>query len=259
MPFADVTGARLHYRFDGPDNAPTLLMSNSLGTNLGMWDPQTPALAAHYRVLRYDSRGHGQSTVTHGPYDIAQLARDALGLLDALRIDRAMFCGLSMGGMVGQWLGANVPQRIGKLALCNTAAQIGAADVWNARIDAVSQGGMASIADGVIARWFTPAFAAAAPDAIAKARNMLLTTPANGYIASCAAVRDMDLRESAERIVVPTLVIAGTHDAATPPAAGRFLAEKVAGARYVELSAAHLSNIEAEADFTRALTEFLAS
>src|SRR4030095_5575830 len=126
MPFADVTGARIHYRFDGPDDAPVLLMSNSLGTNLGMWDPQIPALAARYRVLRYDSRGHGQSAVTPGPYDIAWVARDALGLLDALRIDRALFCGLSMGGMVGQWLGANAPQRIAKLALCNTAAQIGA-------------------------------------------------------------------------------------------------------------------------------------
>ena len=259
MPFADVSGARIHYRFDGPDDAPVLLMSNSLGTNLGMWDPQIPALAARYRVLRYDSRGHGQSAVTHGPYDIALVARDALGLLDALRIDRAMFCGLSMGGMVGQWLGANAPQRIAKLALCNTAAQIGAADVWNARIDAVMNGGMAAIVDGVVARWYTPAFVAAAPDAIASSRNMLLTTPANGYIASCAAVRDMDQRSTAERIAAPTLVITGTHDAATPPAAGRFLADKIAGAQYVELAAAHLSNVEAEADFTRALTKFLAA
>jgi 3-oxoadipate enol-lactonase len=259
MPFADVTGARIHYRLDGPDDAPVLLMSNSLGTNLGMWDPQMPALTARYRVLRYDSRGHGQSAVTNGPYDIAQLARDALGLLDALRIDRAMFCGLSMGGMVGQWLGANAPQRIGRLALCNTGAQVGTPDLWNARIDAVMQGGMAAIVDGVIARWYTPAFVAAAPDAVARTRSMLLATPAKGYIASCAAVRDMDQRASAERIAVPTRVIAGTHDAATPPAAGRFLADKIAGAKYVELAAAHLSNVEAEADFTRALAEFLAA
>jgi 3-oxoadipate enol-lactonase len=259
MPFADVTGARLHYRFDGPNGAPVLLLSNSLGTNLGMWEPQMPALATRYRVLRYDSRGHGQSAVTPGPYDIAQLARDALGLLDALRIDHAMFCGLSMGGMVGQWLGANAPQRITRLTLCNTAAQIGAADIWNARIDAVMNGGMAAIVDGVIARWYTPAFVAAAADTVARTRDMLLTTPANGYIASCAAVRDMDQRASAGRIAVPTLVIAGTHDAATPPAAGRFLADEIAGARYVELATAHLSNVEAEADFTRALTEFLAA
>jgi 3-oxoadipate enol-lactonase len=259
MPFADVTGARLHYRFDGPDSAPVLLLSNSLGTNLAMWDPQVPALAAHYRVLRYDSRGHGQSSVTHGPYDIAQLARDALAILDGLRIDRAMFCGLSMGGMVGQWLGANAPERISRLALCNTAAHMDARDAYNARIDAVSKGGMDVVADAVIARWFTPAFIANAPDAIAKTRNMLVTTPAAGYMASCAAVRDMDQRASAERIRVPVLVIAGTHDLATPPAAGRFLAEKIAGARYVELAAAHLSNVEVEADFTRALTEFLAA
>jgi 3-oxoadipate enol-lactonase len=259
MPFADVTGARLHYRFDGPEEAPVVLMSNSLGTSLGMWDPQVPALSKRWRVLRYDSRGHGQSTVTPGPYDMAQLARDALGLLDALHIGRALFCGLSMGGMVGQWLGAHAPQRFSRLALCNTSAYMDVADAYNARIDAVMKGGMAAVADAVIARWFTPEFAAVAPDAIAKTRSMLLATPAAGYVASCAAVRDMDLRASAAQISVPTLVIAGTHDAATPPAAGRFIADGVKGARYVELAAAHLSNVEAEEEFTRSLGEFLAA
>ncbi|MEO5765457.1 MAG: 3-oxoadipate enol-lactonase [Casimicrobiaceae bacterium] len=259
MPVADATGARLHYRFDGPDDAPVLLLSNSLGTDLRMWDPQMPALAARYRVLRYDSRGHGQSAVTHGPYDVALLARDALGLLDALRIERVMFCGLSLGGMVGQWLGANAPQRIARLALCNTAAHMGAPDAYDARIEAVGKGGMAAVVDAVISRWYTPAFIAGAPAAIAKTREMLLATPAAGYIAACAAVRDMDQRASAGRIGAPTLVITGTHDLATPPTAGRFLSETIAGARYVELSAAHLSNIEAEAQFTRALAEFLAA
>lgn len=259
MPHADVPGARLHYRFEGPDNAPVLLLANSLGTNLAMWEPQMPALTARYRVLRYDSRGHGESSVTPGPYDIALLSRDVLGLLDALDVDRVLFCGLSLGGMVGQWLGANASQRIARLALCNTAAQMGAPDAYNTRIEIVSQRGMAAVVDAVIDRWYTPAFIAVAPDEIAKTRHMLLDTPAAGYIASCAAVRDMDQRASAERIRVPTLVITGTHDLATPPAAGRFLAEKIAGARYVELDAAHLSNVEADAAFTRALTEFLAA
>jgi 3-oxoadipate enol-lactonase len=259
MPFADVAGARLHYRFDGPDGAPVVLLSNSLGTELAMWAPQMDALVARYRVLRYDSRGHGQSSVTHGPYSIAGLARDALGLIDALALPQVMFCGLSMGGMVGQWLGANAPTRISKLALCNTGAQIGTPDIWNARIEAVVQGGMAAIVDAVLARWYTAGFMTAAPAEVAITRAMLLATPAAGYVAACAAVRDMDQRATASTIRMPTLVIAGTHDAATPPSAGRFLADAIAGSRYVELSAAHLSNVEAAPAFTQSLTDFLAA
>jgi 3-oxoadipate enol-lactonase len=258
MPFADVAGARLHYRFDGPEHAPVLLLSNSLGTSLAMWEPQIDALAARYRVLRYDSRGHGQSAVTPGPYEIAGLARDALGLIDALGLSQVLFCGLSMGGMVGQWLGANAPARVAKLVLCSTAAQIGAPDLWNARISAVVHGGMAAIVDGVIARWYTAGFIAEAPDAIATTRAMLLATPATGYVAACAAVRDMDQRATAALIRTPTLVIAGTHDAATPPAAARFLVDAIPGARYVELPASHLSNVEAAPAFTQALIDFLA-
>jgi 3-oxoadipate enol-lactonase len=224
-----------------------------------MWDPQIAALAATHRVLRYDSRGHGQSAVTPGPYTIEQLARDALHLMDALGIERARFCGLSMGGMVGQWLGTHAPQRFDRLVLCNTSALIGPPEAWNARIDAVRNGGMAAIVDAVLARWFTAPFLAQATDAVARTREMLLGTPADGYVASCAAVRDMDQRESAAHIAVPTLVIAGTHDVATPPADGRFLAEKIKGARFVKLPAAHLSNIEAAPAFTRALTEFLST
>jgi 3-oxoadipate enol-lactonase len=233
------------------------MLSNSLGTNLEMWAPQMDALASRYRVLRYDSRGHGQSAVTPGPYTVAGLARDALGLLDALRLDRVLFCGLSLGGMVGQWLGANVPQRIARLALCNTAAHMDAADAYNARIDAVVRGGMTSVVDAVIARWYTPAFIAAAPDAIATTRAMLLATPAAGYVASCAAVRDMDQRAEVASITVPTLVIAGTHDGSTPAADGRAVADAIPGARFVELDAAHLSNWEQSEQFTQALLGFL--
>ena len=179
------------------------------------------------------------------------------GVLDALGIDRAHFCGLSMGGMVGQWLGAFAPQRLHTLVLCNTSARIGTAETWNTRIDAVRKGGMAAIVDTVLARWYTPEFLAQADDAVARTRAMLLGTPADGYVASCAAVRDMDQREDASRIAVPTLVIAGTFDFVTPPEDGRFLAQKIRGARYAELPAAHLSNIEAPPAFTRALTEFL--
>lgn len=259
MPFADVAGARLHYRFDGADDAPVVMLCNSLGTDLSMWDGQVPALTRHYNVLRYDSRGHGQSGVAPGPYTIEQLGRDAAALLDALGLTQVRFCGLSMGGMVGQWLGANAARRLSRLVLCNTAARIGTAEVWNARIDAVNTGGMAAIVENVVARWYTAPFIASSPAAIDKTRAMLLTTPAAGYVASCGAVRDMDQRESVSRIRVPTLVVAGAHDTVTSPADGRLLVERIAGAQYVELPAAHLSNIEAEAAFTSAVTAFLAA
>jgi 3-oxoadipate enol-lactonase len=258
VPFADVAGARLHYRFDGPADAPVVLLSNALGATLAMWDPQVPALAARRRVLRYDSRGHGGSGVTPGPYTIEQLARDALGLIDALRIQRVRFCGLSMGGMVGQWLGAHAPQRLAQLILANTAARVGPPEAWNTRIEAVRSGGMAAIADAVLGRWFTPAFHAASPAEVRQVRAMLLASPPDGYVACCAAVRDMDQRDAVAAIAAPTLVVAGTHDLSTPPAEGRFLAGRIAGARYVELPAAHLSNIEAADAFTRALIGFLA-
>jgi 3-oxoadipate enol-lactonase len=257
MPFLDLAGARFHYRIDAPVAAPVVMFSNSLGTNLAMWESQLPSLTTHYRVLRYDARGHGESAVTSGPYTIEQLARDALALLDALEIERVNYCGLSMGGMVGQWLGANAPRRLDKLVLANTTAKIGSPETYNARIDTVRNGGMIAITDAVLARWFTPAFLTASPTAVARVRAMLDGTPPDGYIACCEAIRDMDQREIIGEIGVPTLVIAGTHDIPTPPTDGRFLADRIKGARYVELPAAHLSNIEAAPAFTSALIQFL--
>src|SRR5437762_2495109 len=257
MPFLDLAGVRVHYRIDGPDAAPVVMLSNSLGTNLAMWESQLPSFTTRYRVLRYDTRGHGESAVTSGPYTIEQLARDALALLDALEIERMNFCGLSMGGMIGQWLGARSPGRLTKLVLSNTTAKIGSPETYNARIDTVRNGGMVAITDAVLARWFTPAFMTASPTAVARVRSMLNATPPGGYIACCEAIRDMDQREIVAAISVPTLVIAGTHDVPTPPTDARFLADRIKGARYVELPAAHLSNIEAAPAFTSALTEFL--
>lgn len=260
MPYADVPNvpnARLRYRFDGPDEGPVLVLANSLGTDLGLWAAQMPAFTKQFRVLRYDSRGHGLSAVPPGPYSVAQLAADVVGLLDALGIARAHFCGLSLGGMVGQWLGVQAPERINRLVLCNTAARIGTPAIWNTRIDAVRQGGMAAITEAVLARWFTAPFLAQSPAAVEQVRAALLATPADGYIACCAAVRDMDQREFVAAIRLPTLVIAGTHDQATPPADGQFLATQIAGAHYVELDAAHLSNIEQARRFTETVLDFL--
>lgn len=257
MPTARLTDVTLNYQIDGNASAPPLLLSNSLGTSFEMWEPQMAALSARFRVIRYDSRGHGRSSVTPGPYTIEQVATDAVGLLDALDVPRAHFCGLSMGGMVGMWLGVNAPQRIDRLVLANTAAKIGTSELWNARIEAVRQGGMASIASAVLARWFSPPLLEAPTPIVTRMRATFEAVSAEGYAASCAAVRDMDQRHLVSRIRAPTLVIAGTEDFATPAADGRYVAEHIPNARYVELPAAHLSNVQAAPAFTQALLSFL--
>lgn len=257
MAFVDLHGSRFHYELDGPADAPVLVLSNSLGTDLSMWEPQLPAFTHHFRVLRYDTRGHGGSAVTPGPYTIEQLARDVPALLDALGVERASFCGLSMGGAIGTWLATHAADRFEKVVVCNTAARFGTPEVWNARIDAVRKGGTAAIAQGVIERWFTEGFRARNPKIVETIRRTLLNTLAPGYIACCEAVRDVDQRESLAGVSLPTLVIAGTRDPSTPPADGRFLAERIPGARYVELDTAHLSNLEAPEAFSEAVVSFL--
>jgi 3-oxoadipate enol-lactonase len=257
MPFAESNGARLNYRFDGPADGPVLVLSNSLGTNLSMWDPQIPALAAQFRLLRYDTRGHGQSSVTAGPYTITQLGRDVVGLLDGLGIERTHFCGLSMGGVIGMWLGVYALERINRLVLCNTAAKIGTADMWNTRIETVRTNGVSAVAETQAQRWFTPAFIAKAPDVIAATRQMIASTSPEGYAANCGAIRDMDQRETISRIRARTLVIGGLHDPVISAADLRHLVDTIPGAKLVELDASHLSNVEAPVEFTKALLNFL--
>ncbi len=257
--FVDVGDARIRYCLDGPAGAPLVVLSSSLGADVSMWEPQLQTLTRNFRALRYDSRGHGRTSVTPGPYTIERLGHDVLGLLDGLAIERPHFCGLSMGGMTGMWLAIHAPDRIGKMALANTAARIGPPELWNARIETVRTGGLGAISQAVIERWFTPAFRARVPEIVDATRRMLERAPAEGYVACCAAVRDTDLRDALAAVRTPTLVIAGAHDVATPPTEGRSLAERIPGARYVELDAAHLSNIEAEARFNEALLSFLAT
>jgi 3-oxoadipate enol-lactonase len=259
MPFAELEGLRLHYALTGKAGASVVVLSNSLGTNFSMWDPQVLALEKDFRVLRYDTRGHGQTAATPGPYTMEQLAGDLLRLLDALQLARVHFCGLSMGGMIGMWLGVHSAKRLEKLVLCNTGARIGTPAMWNARIEQARKAGMTAIAAGVIERWFTPEFRARAPLAVAGAQRMIEDTPPEGYAACCEAIRDTDLREAIAAIRVPTLVITGAKDPATPPAHGRFLAEQISGAQYAELDTAHLSNLEAPTQFEGALIRFLTS
>ncbi|MGE8308890.1 MAG: 3-oxoadipate enol-lactonase [Pseudomonas protegens] len=260
MGFVKLAEGELHYQLEGPEGAPVLVLSNSLGTDLHMWDKQMAAFTRHFQVLRMDTRGHGRSLVTEGPYSIEQLGRDVVALLDALDIQRAHFCGLSMGGLIGQWLGINASERLHKLVVCNTAAKIGDPSVWNPRIETVlrdGQAAMVALRDASIARWFTSDFAEAHPDQAKLITDMLAATSPQGYAANCAAVRDADFREQLGAIKVPTLVIAGTEDAVTPPSGGHFIQQRVAGAEYAEFYAAHLSNVQAGDAFSARVVDFL--
>lgn len=249
----------LHHVDEGPRDAPALVLSGSLGSTLEMWRPQLPALTERFRVVRIDHRGHGGSPVLDGPYVMADLAGDVLALLDRLGLDRVAWCGLSLGGMVGMYLASEAPDRIGSLTLCCTSAHFPDATVWRDRIAAVGDGGTAPIADAVVQRWFTPDWAAAHPDVVAEATAMVAGTPDAGYLASCQAIEVWDHRPRLPAIDVPTLVIAGSADLATPvePHA-RTIADGIPGARLAVLDAAHLATIERAADATPLIAEHAA-
>lgn len=252
-------GCRIAYRLEGPQDAPVLMLSNSLGTNMGMWAPQVDAFVQNFRLLRYDSRGHGGSDSPAGGYSLDRLGRDALAILDALELQRVHFCGLSLGGMIGQWLAVRAPERLERLVLANTSAYMGPPDGWQARIEGVLAEGMTPLAEASIARWFTPAFAAAQPLAVEPVRAMLLATDRQGYAGCCAAIRDMDQRPTAALNRTPTLVIAGSEDPSTSVADAKFLVDTAGDARLQVLSAAHLSNVEAAEDFNAAVSAFLST
>ncbi|WP_206956087.1 3-oxoadipate enol-lactonase [Trinickia acidisoli] len=246
------------YTTAGPDGAPAIVLSNSLGTTLDMWLPQLDALAQRYRVVRYDTRGHGASLAPSGECTLDVLGRDVLAVLDALNIERAHFCGISMGGLTGQWLGVHAAERIGKLIVANTAARIGSFEGWHERAALVRARGMDEVAAGAAGRWFTADFMAREPDVAARLTDQLRGTPADGYAACCDALSSADLREEIGQIAAPMLVIAGRYDPVTSVDDARFIAERVPGARTVTLDASHLSNIEAADAFTAAVLAFLA-
>ena len=239
----------LHSRLEGLEGAPPLLLCNSLGTTLELWDPQVPALATHFRLVRYDQRGHERSPVPPGPYSIEDLGRDALALLDDLGVERASFCGLSLGGMVGMWLASEAPDRVERLVLCCTAPILPPREQWLERAATVRAHGVSAIADAVLTRWFTPA----APSSLReKFREMLAATPAEGYAGCCEALANLDLRDRLAAIEAPTLVVTGAEDPVAPPETGEQLAASISGARHVTVSgAAHLANAEQPLTFTQ--------
>lgn len=230
---------------EGPRDAPALVLSNSLGSTLKMWDRQMDALTPHFRVIRYDLRGHGASPVPPPPYDIADLGADVLALLDALDVDRAHVCGLSIGGQVAMWLAANAPDRVGGLVLCCTSPRFEPPEAWAERAATVRAEGTAAVADTVVGRWFTPGFAATFPERVHEMRDMIASTPAEGYAACCGAVERADLRALLPTIHAPTLVIAGADDPAAPPAQSQLIVDGIAGSRLAVVDhAAHLANVE---------------
>jgi 3-oxoadipate enol-lactonase len=253
----DADGCPLYVRVDGHETAPALMLCNSLGTDLHLWDAQTPEWAKSFRVVRYDRRGHGRSGLGHAPHTMDTLGRHALAIMDALGLDKVHWCGLSMGGMVGQWLGAHAPHRIDRLILSNTSAYYPNKTPWDHRIATVRRKGLAWIADTIMTLWFSPDFRAREPQTIARMKEMLSATPVEGYIAACQAVRDMDHRELLRKISAPTLIIAGTYDVSTPVPAAKFIHGRIPGSVLTVLDAAHIANVEQPAIYTETVLEFL--
>ncbi len=256
--FSTGDGCRIAYRFDGAAGQPVLVLSNSIGTDLHMWDRQIESLSKHFRVLRYDARGHGASNAPAGAYSMDRLGRDVIELLDALGIGRVHFCGLSLGGFVGQWLGIHTPERIDRLILCNTSSFLGPAAQFDARIAAVLEASdLSETASMFLGNWFPSSMLVAGSPVVEEFRSVLLATHPLGFAGSYAAVRDADLRRTVALIGAPTLVIAGRYDTVTSLGHGELLAATVPGARLLVLPAVHLSNVEYPDEFMAAVLEFL--
>ncbi len=257
MPMIDADGCPIHVEVEGPAGAPALMLSNSLGADLSMWDPQARAFAEKFRLIRYDRRGHGRSGAPKGPYSMERLGRDVLAVLDALKIEKTHWCGLSIGGMVGQWLGANAPGRMDRIILSNTACYYADKEIWNGRIKLLREKGLPAVVDGTMERWFTKGFRERSPQTIARMSEILLKTPLEGYIGCCEAIAAMDHRELLSRIKAPVLIIAGKHDPATTVENAEFIRDRIAGSKLAIIDAAHISNVEQPDVYKKTALDFL--
>ena len=251
--------ATISYETEGPLDGPPLLLINSIASTRELWARQMPALSGRYRVVRYDARGHGESSAPSGDYTIEQLGRDAIAILDDAGIAAAHVCGISLGGLTAQWLGVHAADRVTSLVLANTGARIGSTESWAERIALVREKGMTTVADITIPRWFSTEFQERDPETVHAFRAMIKACPADGYLGCCAALRDTDLREAIAAINCPTLVIASTADAATPAEGLAFIRDRIPGAQMVTVESRHMSNIECAEQFTAALLDFLDS
>jgi 3-oxoadipate enol-lactonase len=255
-----VNGISVHYTLEGPASGPVITMSNSLASNLSMWEPQMPVLTSRYRVLRYDTRGHGGTEATAGPYSLDELSEDVRALLQALGITRTHFIGLSMGGMIGQIIAIKCPQMLQSLVLCDTMSRVPteAKPMWDDRIHTAETGGMEPLVEPTLARWFTEPFRQKGSPVLDQVRTMIRSTPPRGYTGCCHAIAALNLTDHLKAITLPTLIIVGEDDPATPVAASHVIHEQIRGSELVILkSAAHLSNLEQPEAFNQALTAFL--
>jgi len=257
MPKINSQDCIIHYEVTGNPDGISLIFSNSLGTNLHLWDGQVTAFQDKFRIIRYDTRGHGQSATPSEPFDMAILGQDVLAILDAENIDKACFCGISMGGTTGLWLAANAPDRFHRMIVANTGASFGPKDVWNNRIQLIQEHGIPSTTQSVMERWFTADFRQEAPEAVGRIAQMLEACDLDGYRLNCEAVRDFSFEDQLKDCRAPILVIAGEHDPATTPEMAKTIVSGVQNGQYLSLAAAHLSNIEAEAAFNNAIQSYL--
>jgi 3-oxoadipate enol-lactonase len=256
MPIIKLSNSDCNYEYEDFGNDKTIVFSNSLGTDLTMWEYQLDILSHHFNVLRMDSRGHGKSTVNQDEVSIADLGRDVIELLDKLKLNKVYFCGLSMGGLIGQWLGIHHSSRFEKIIISNTAAKIGTEESWNTRIKQVQSNGMASILDATAERWFTPEFRKNEPDTVTKILDNFKNNDLRGYTANCVAVRDADFTGLLYELEVPVLVISGLQDQVTTVEDGKFLAKRIPVSKHISLDAAHLSSVECAEEFSKHIIHF---
>jgi len=248
----------VHHTLEGPDGAPVIVFSNSLGTRGEMWDAQAAALSDRFRVLRYDTRGHGESPVPSGPYSMADLGGDVLAMLDRLELERVSFCGLSIGGMTAMWLGVNAPERIDRLAICCTGMQLPPPAAWTERAALVRAEGVGSLIEATMERWFSPEFPERSPETVERIRHTFLSTPPEGYASCCEALAEFDMRGELDAVRAPTLVIAGEDDPVGTPERAAAIGEEIEGSRVVILPGArHLAAVEKADEVTRELEQHL--
>jgi len=258
MHFFEANGIQIHFCDEGPEDAAVLIFSNSIATDLTVWDDVASRLTPYFRVIRYDARGQGKSDAPTGPYTIAQMADDVIALMDYLGLMNASFCGLSLGGMVGMWLASHHPERIEKLVLCNTAVSVPPPEGWDARANVAKEGGMAAILPAVESRWLSPDFLQNASSKVEFLKEMVLRSPVDGYIGGCAAIRDMDQSESISTVQCPVLLVAGRHDLATSPEQLQRIQQLLESpAEYVELDCGHMTNVEKPQELAEEILKFM--
>lgn len=257
MPTFTSNDAQINYQTFGQATKPAIIFSNSLGTNYSMWQAQIDAFESDFYVICYDTRGHGESSAPQGPYSIEQLGLDVINLLDHLKVQKAVFCGISMGGLTGQWIAIHYPNRFHKVIICNTAAKIGQEAAWRDRAALVRDQGLAPIASTAAGRWFTENFVAQYPEVVVQLSKNLSKGSAEGYASCCEALAIADLRETINNITIPVLVIAGRQDPVTTIEDGQFMLNRIPNAEIFAINASHISNIEAALEFNQALRSFI--